>query len=250
VLVAVSGVTALGALANSAADGISTTPAVTSTTATTTTEPVTTEPDQAVLLKQCNRSTVKYRSQTWYWQHLMGRSRTRSHYKPGASNTLPYCQAVLKLWHGRAVRWYSAARRWMPQRILEYRRNVRYWRLVVTGEPARDRTLAAGGSLVEQFRRWHRAERHWHQLGIHPPYLSDWFCIHRYEGSWTDSGSPYWGGLQMDLSFQQTYGGWLLRHKGTADHWTPLEQIWAAVRASRTRGFSPWPNTARDCGLY
>ena len=37
----------------------------------------------------------------------------------------------------------------------------------------------------------------------------------------------------MDLSFQQTYGGWLLRHKGTADHWSPLEQIWVAVRASR-----------------
>ena len=33
----------------------------------------------------------------------------------------------------------------------------------------------------------------------------------------------------MDLSFQQTYGGWLLRHKGTADHWSPLEQIWVAV---------------------
>ena len=36
----------------------------------------------------------------------------------------------------------------------------------------------------------------------------------------------------MDLSFQQTYGGWLFRHKGTADHWSPLEQIWVAVRAS------------------
>jgi hypothetical protein len=80
--------------------------------------------------------------------------------------------------------------------------------------------------------------------------MRDWLCIHRYEGSWADSGSPYWGGLQMDLSFQQTYGGWLLRHQGTADHWSPLEQIWVAERASRSRGFSPWPNTARDCGLY
>ncbi len=32
----------------------------------------------------------------------------------------------------------------------------------------------------------------------------------------------------MDLSFQQAYGGWLLHHKGTADHWSPLEQIWVA----------------------
>jgi hypothetical protein len=53
----------------------------------------------------------------------------------------------------------------------------------------------------------------------------------------------------MDLSFQERYGGWLLRHKGTADHWSPLEQIWVAVRAARVRGFSPWPNTARYCGL-
>jgi len=99
-------------------------------------------------------------------------------------------------------------------------------------------------------RRWqHRAHQAWWHAK-HPPGLRNWLCIHRYEGSWADSGSPYWGGLQMDLSFQQTYGGWLLRHKGTADHWSALEQIWVAVRASHSRGYSPWPNTARDCGLY
>ena len=77
-----------------------------------------------------------------------------------------------------------------------------------------------------------------------------WLCIHRYEGSWTDRGGPYYGGLQMDISFQQSYGWHLLRHKGTADHWTPLEQMWVAERAYRSgRGFYPWPNTARACGL-
>ena len=54
----------------------------------------------------------------------------------------------------------------------------------------------------------------------------------------------------MDLEFQQTYGARLLRRKGTADHWTPLEQIWTAERAHQSgRGFYPWPNTARYCGL-
>ena len=42
---------------------------------------------------------------------------------------------------------------------------------------------------------------------------------------------------------------WLLRTKGTADHWTPLEQIWTAEKAAKSRGFWPWPNTARSCGL-
>jgi hypothetical protein len=53
----------------------------------------------------------------------------------------------------------------------------------------------------------------------------------------------------MDVEFQRTYGLDLLRAKGTAEHWTPLEQMWVAEHAYRTRGFWPWPNTARYCGL-
>ena len=54
----------------------------------------------------------------------------------------------------------------------------------------------------------------------------------------------------MDVSFQRRYAPRLYRRKGTADHWTPLEQIWAAERARRSGlGFSPWPNTARLCGV-
>ena len=49
----------------------------------------------------------------------------------------------------------------------------------------------------------------------------------------------------MDISFQRLYGAELLRRKGTADNWTPLEQIWVAEPAYRSgRGFYPWPNTA------
>ena len=84
----------------------------------------------------------------------------------------------------------------------------------------------------------------------HPPRLKDWLCIHHYEGAWNDPNAPYFGGLQMDLSFQRAYGAELLHRKGTANHWTPLEQIWVAERAYRSgRGFHPWPNTARWCGL-
>ena len=88
------------------------------------------------------------------------------------------------------------------------------------------------------------------RLAQHPPRLKDWLCIHHYEGAWNDPNAPYYGGLQMDWSFMQAYGPTLLRTKGTADHWTPLEQIWVAERAYESgRGFYPWPNTARFCGL-
>jgi hypothetical protein len=78
----------------------------------------------------------------------------------------------------------------------------------------------------------------------------DFACIHRYEGSWTDPGAPYYGGLQMDWSFMSTYGAEYLRAWGTADHWPPSVQIAVAMRAYLSgRGFTPWPTSARLCGL-
>jgi hypothetical protein len=88
-----------------------------------------------------------------------------------------------------------------------------------------------------------------------PPRLHAWLCIHRYErhprqGWASRTGNGFFGGLQMNLAFQRTYAPELLRKKGTADKWSALEQIWVAERAYRSgRGFHPWPNTARYCGL-
>ena len=97
---------------------------------------------------------------------------------------------------------------------------------------------------------WHkRAVQAWRRAQ-NPPHEAEWLCIHRHEGAWNDPNPPYYGGLQMDISFQRAYGPDLLRRKGTADNWTPLEQMWVAERAYRSgRGFDPWPNTARYCGL-
>jgi hypothetical protein len=93
-----------------------------------------------------------------------------------------------------------------------------------------------------------------------PGPTSAWNCIHRYEGSWSDSGAPYWGGLQMDVGFMKTYGlDFIRRYHGYADRWPPVVQMIAANRArigvdwlGRTwpgpRGFGPWP-TRRFCGL-
>ena len=102
---------------------------------------------------------------------------------------------------------------------------------------------------------WQRRHARVRQQFQRPPRKSAWLCIHRHErhplmGWRTNTGNGYYGGLQMDIHFQRHYGLSLLRRKGTADNWTPLEQIWVAERAYRAgRGFYPWPNTARACGL-
>jgi hypothetical protein len=130
------------------------------------------------------------------------------------------------------------------------------WLAVIHGGPARTSVSRRHLSALSYARLphlalvWRRREHAAWWRANHPPELRGWTCIHQYEGSWTDSGGPYYGGLQMDLGFQATYGGWLLRHRGTADHWSPLEQIWTAVRAWRVLGFSPWPSTAHYCGRY
>jgi len=77
-----------------------------------------------------------------------------------------------------------------------------------------------------------------------------WECIHSHEGAWNDPNAPYYGGLQMDYQFQSTYGPELLRYYGTADKWPIWAQLLVAERAYHSgRGFHPWPNTARYCGL-
>ena len=82
------------------------------------------------------------------------------------------------------------------------------------------------------------------------PHLREWTCIHSHEApTWRIADAPYYGGLQMDLSFQRAYGAVYLRTEGTANNWSPAQQMLAAERAWRARGFTPWPNTARMCGL-
>jgi len=140
-------------------------------------------------------------------------------------------------------------------RKIEAMRHETYgWQRVMGRLPSPTTDRARGVAALD-YRRWElsvwtRRARRARRLANHPPHLQAWLCIHHYEGDWRDPNGPYYGGLQMDLEFQRTYGGSLLRHKGTADHWTPLEQIWVAERAYESgRGFYPWPNTARYCGL-
>ena len=86
---------------------------------------------------------------------------------------------------------------------------------------------------------------------IATPLLRAFLCIHHFEGAWnSNTGNGYYGGLQMDRRFMGLYGPQFVARWGTADHWPAWAQLEAAARAHESgRGFTPWPNTARACGL-
>jgi hypothetical protein len=142
----------------------------------------------------------------------------------------------------------------LARQIRQYRRQTWRWQNVMGVRRTRA-NRAAVRHPSRTYKRWvrdlwkRRAIRA-HRRAHNPPHKAGWLCIHNHEGAWNDPNAPYYGGLQMDISFQRTYGGRLLRTKGTADRWTPLEQMWVAEKAHRSgRGYYPWPNTARYCGL-
>lgn len=84
-------------------------------------------------------------------------------------------------------------------------------------------------------------------------YLDPFMCIFHKEKKpgqeWaTNTGNGYYGGLQMDLDFQGTYGPEYLKRWGTANNWPSWAQLHAGYRAVVSgRGFGPWPNTRIGC---
>lgn len=103
-------------------------------------------------------------------------------------------------------------------------------------------------------RQIHRLRARLHHLEHPPqasiPHLSAWLCIHRGEGPWdADTGNGYYGGLQFDSTFEQAYGAAYVARWGHANNWRPRIQMLTAENAWRTRGYAPWPQTARMCGL-
>lgn len=118
-------------------------------------------------------------------------------------------------YQGRAVRWWA-------RRAVKARREVNALR-----DANRARLRLGASGLARAF-----------------------LCIHGGEGSWSDPNAPYWGGLQMDGDFMAAYGAPFYRALGTADHWPAFVQVAVAMAAYYSgRGFEPWPNTARACGL-
>jgi hypothetical protein len=98
--------------------------------------------------------------------------------------------------------------------------------------------------------RWQFRSHAWmRQFRLLAPKL---LCIHSDEGAWNAyNPADFYGGLQMDRTFMQTYGWDKLVRYGWRDarYWSPADQLAVAMRAVRARGFTPWPNTAAACGL-
>jgi hypothetical protein len=141
----------------------------------------------------------------------------------------------------------QAPRRANPKVVRRLRGNVWRWQAVMGLRRSHSK---AALRTVRALRYWRVQEHRVRRLAARPPHRRGWSCIHRFEGGWRDSGDPYWGGLQMDRGFMRTYAPRVLLRRGWADHWTALEQMWVAERAHRSgRGYSPWPSTARFCGL-
>ena len=153
----------------------------------------------------------------------------------------------------------GSARVDIVEQIADYRAETWSWERL-TGAPRTPTSYSERRNTAHAYRAWVRDL--WRNRSIaaerrarRPPHRAQWLCIHRYErhplqGWATRTGNGYYGGLQMDISFQRTYGSDVYRRRGTANNWSAVEQMWVAERAYRSgRGFTPWPNTARSCGL-
>ncbi len=146
------------------------------------------------------------------------------------------------------IRWFESKEyNWRLHKRFDKCRNVR----VVYSEKRAGICYLSRVAYKAHRERWARLDAILNPKPVLPAHYAQWLCIHAGEGAWnSNTGNGYYGGLQMDWDFMSTYGPELLRSKGPANNWTPLEQMIVAQRAYDSgRGFYPWPNTARDCGL-
>jgi hypothetical protein len=141
--------------------------------------------------------------------------------------------------------------------IVETRQKTWRWQDVMqrkrTPAPLGLQALSSRSAAMQEWAlaTWRDRLERMRSLARNSPHEGEFRCIHGHEGAWTaNTGNGYYGGLQMNVPFQRQYGLLHLRRKGTANNWTPMEQIWTGERALRAgRGFHPWPTAARRCGL-
>jgi Transglycosylase-like domain len=235
-------------------------------------------PDQPAPVKAMRGVIDHYRTLTWTYERAARVGRTRSAFSDRHSTDRAYLQWTIDAWTARAYHARALALARIQRRLsvplphapalharlarrLSYSRTLTLrLRHIYPGTVTRRYAAAAAATAKATLRLWQarsafaalQVARHGPARPAVPGWLvSAFLCIHRYEGGWgSNTGNGYYGGLQMDLGFQRSYGGDYLARFGTADNWPPAAQIEVAARAYEAgRGFGPWPNTARACGL-
>jgi hypothetical protein len=224
-----------------------------------------------------------YRTLTWSYERAAYAKRTQTSFSYRRSTDRAYLQWSIDTWTKRAylsrLRALAAIHRRLSvdlprppalhaqlyDRLSYSRRLTLRLRRIYPGTVAARFAAARGPTARATLRLWQArsaqaavavAEHAGAAQGGRPPAVVPWLrdaflCIHRYEGGWSaNTGNGYYGGLQMDLAFQSLYGGDFLLRWGTADNWPVWAQLQAAARAYQSgRGFGPWPNSGRACGL-
>ena len=231
--------------------------------------------DQVASVNSMRSIVEHYRTLTWTYERAAARKKTPSSFSDRRSSDRAYLQWSVDAWTRRAdlarrdalekiqrrlaVRLPKAPSVYarLSARLTYSRRLALSLRKIYPGQVTRTFASATAATSRETLQLWQRrsalaalaVSEHGEAI---PASLSAAFqCIHHYEGAWNaNTGNGYYGGLQMDLTFQGSYGAEFLRRWGTADNWPAWAQLQAAVRAYQSgRGFYPWPNTAQACGL-
>jgi Transglycosylase-like domain len=236
---------------------------------------------RAPSLRTVRAEVDHYRLLAWTFERVAREPRRASSFSYRRSADLDYLEWTLSRWERAAyeARGHALARlrrrthQALPHaprlhavlgaRIAFTRRLTLRLRRIYPGEVSRRFARARAHSGSATLRLWQRRSaaaalavaRHPRArrtlLDAGDPLADAFLCIHRFEGSWAaNTGNGYFGGLQMDREFMRRYGGDFLDRWGTADGWPAWAQVEAAERAYRAgRGFWPWPNSARACGL-
>jgi hypothetical protein len=236
----------------------------------------TVRPARPVAIPALRHVVEHYRRLTWTFERAAHVHRTPTSFTYRHSADRRYLQWTIDTWSRRASTARDVALRRvhtrlavsiptpplahsaLSRRVAYARRLTLELRRIYPGSVTRRYATARAKTGAETLRLWQRrlaaaaveALRYGHRPL--PQALSSAFlCIHHYEGAWdSNTGNGYYGGLQMDRRFQSLYGREFVAKWGTADNWPAWAQLQVAIRAYRSgRGFYPWPNTARACGL-
>ncbi len=201
-------------------------------------------------LQDTKRQIRQYRKLAWHWQTVVGQKRKRFSSLALHTQSIAYARQVLGKTKVLSRRLHAKAKRYMVQQTKSYHQQAGIYRQLL-GIAVSQRSLQASGNIELQFVTARRQAEDLAETWGSSSLLRAFTCIHHYEGSWdANTGNGYYGGLQMDRRFQSSYGSDFVSKWGTADNWPVWAQVLASVRAYRSgRGFYPWPNTARACGL-